>query len=47
MGVGGGGLIIGPQKCLKTSYIAVLIKILFEFDRLFYASKRRKKLNSF
>ena len=25
----------------------MLIKILFEFDRLFYASKSRKKLSSF
>ena len=30
-----GGLITRLKKCFKTSCIAVLIKILFEFDRFF------------
>ena len=47
-GGGGGGLKPDKKKCYKTSYIEVLNKILFEFDRFFKPpSKRRKKSNSF
>ena len=34
-GRGRWGAITGQKKCFKASYIAVLIKILFEFDRLY------------
>ena len=30
-----GGLTTGLKKCFKTGYIAVLIKILFEYSRFF------------
>ena len=47
-GGGGGGKAYNLTKCFKTSYIEVLNKILFEFDRFFKPpSKRRKKSNSF
>ena len=45
---GGKAYNLTKKKCFKTSYIEVLNKILFEFDRFFKApSKHRKKSNSF
>ena len=34
---GEGGLITGPKKRFKTSYMAVLVKILFEFTHFIQA----------
>ena len=34
-GLYAGGLTTGLKKCFKTDYIAVLIKILFEYSRFF------------
>ena len=45
---GGEAYNLTKKRCFKTSYIEVLNKILFEFDRFFKPpSKRRKKSNSF
>ena len=41
-----GGLWPDWKKCFKTSYIAVLIKIFFEFDRLFLRFKQEGGLYS-
>ena len=44
-GGGGGRLITRPtRKRFKTSYIAVLIKFLYEFTRFFLVPKRLKKV---
>ena len=47
-GEGGGGTYKRSEieKCFKTSYIAVLIKILFEFTWLFKLHNILKNLNS-